>query len=78
MIPPHGGKLVDRVVINKREAVREKAISGEISNFTGISDPYEEPLNPEVIIESDKETVAESVDKIVKKLKELKYISSER
>jgi len=51
-----------------------KALAGEISNFTGVSDPYEEPLKPEVLIESDKETVEESVTKIIDKLKELRYI----
>jgi adenylylsulfate kinase len=40
-----------------------KALKGEIPNFTGISDPYEPPENPEVIVETDKETVDESVEK---------------
>ncbi len=34
----------------------EKALRGEIQNFTGISDPYEEPLNPEVVVDTEKET----------------------
>ncbi len=38
----------------------KKALAGEISNFTGVSDPYEEPLNPEVVCETDKETLEES------------------
>lgn len=54
----------------------KKALAGEIKNFTGISDPYEEPLNSEVRIESDKETVEDGVAKILDKLKELRYISS--
>jgi len=52
----------------------KKALAGEISNFTGISDPYEEPLNPEVVCETDKETVGESVAKIIDKLEEMGYI----
>lgn len=52
----------------------KKAINGEIKNFTGISDPYEEPLNPEVIVETDKETPEESLGKILNKLRELGYI----
>ena len=52
----------------------KKALKGEIKNFTGIDDPYEEPLNPEVIVETDKETVDESVDKVMRKLAELGYI----
>ena len=46
----------------------KKAIAGEIKNFTGISDPYEEPEKPEILIESDKETVEESTDKIIRTL----------
>jgi adenylylsulfate kinase len=49
----------------------EKAIRGEIKEFTGISDPYEEPLNPEIVVETDKETVEESVAKVVKRLEDL-------
>lgn len=52
----------------------QKALAGEISNFTGVSDPYEEPLNPEVLIESDKETLEDSVTRIMDKLKEISYI----
>ncbi|MBN2483440.1 MAG: adenylyl-sulfate kinase [Candidatus Omnitrophica bacterium] len=42
----------------------EKARRGEIQNFTGISDTYEEPVNPEIIIDTDHETIEESVRKI--------------
>ena len=52
----------------------KKALAGEIQNFTGVSDPYEEPLNPEVLIESDKETLGESIVKVIDGLKELGYI----
>ncbi len=45
-----------------------KALAGEIKSFTGVSDPYEEPLSPEVLIESDKEDVALSCAKIVREL----------
>jgi len=62
--------LVERDV----KGLYKKAIAGEITNFTGVSDPYEEPLNPEVIIESDKETPEQSADKIVAKLEELGYL----
>ncbi len=52
----------------------KKALNGEIKNFTGIDDPYEEPENPEVIVETDKESVDESVEKVLNKMKELGYI----
>ncbi len=46
----------------------KKALNGEISNFTGISAPYEEPEMPEIVIESDRETVEDAVRKIIRYL----------
>ena len=51
-----------------------KALRGEISNFTGVSDPYEAPLNPEVVVDSETETVEESLNKILVRLEELGYL----
>ena len=42
-----------------------RARSGEIPGFTGIDDPYEPPLSPEVECRTDRETIAESAQKIV-------------
>ncbi len=52
----------------------KKALSGEIKNFTGISDPYEAPVNPEITVNSETDTVEECADKIMAKLEELGYI----
>lgn len=52
----------------------KRARAGEIPTFTGISDPYEPPLNPEVICETDRETEDESAMKILCRLKDLGYI----
>lgn len=52
----------------------KKARAGEIKNFTGIDDPYEAPLNPEVECRTDLETLEESVSKVLSKLKELGYL----
>jgi adenylyl-sulfate kinase len=46
----------------------KKALAGEIKNFTGVDDPYEAPPRPEILIESDRESVDESVAKIVRTL----------
>lgn len=51
-----------------------KARKGEIKGFTGIDDPYEEPLNPEIICNTELESVSESVTKILSKLEQLGYI----
>lgn len=52
----------------------KKVRAGEIKQFTGIDDPYERPLNPEVECRTDLEEISESVDKIITKLTELGYI----
>ena len=53
----------------------QKARQGEIKGFTGIDDPYEEPLNPEVECRTDLESLEESVAKVWEKLTELGYIA---
>jgi adenylyl-sulfate kinase len=53
----------------------KKALAGEIKEFTGVSDPYEPPENPEVICETEKETPSESAQKIIRKLEELGYLA---
>jgi adenylylsulfate kinase len=52
----------------------QKAMRGEIKEFTGVNDPYEEPLRPELILETDKETLDQSVEKAMAKIKELGYL----
>lgn len=49
----------------------EKARKGEIPHFTGISSPYEEPVNPELVIENDQVSIEEAVDQIVGYLKKI-------
>lgn len=48
----------------------KKAKAGEIKEFTGISAPYEEPLSPELVLETAEETLAESVAKVIKYLED--------
>lgn len=45
-----------------------KAITGELPHFTGVSDPYEPPDNPEIVVDSEHETVEESVSKVLAEL----------
>jgi adenylyl-sulfate kinase len=52
----------------------KKALAGEMKHFTGVDDPYEPPENPEVIVETDKETLDESVSKIIRTLELMSYI----
>ena len=46
----------------------KKALAGEIENFTGVSDPYEAPENAEIVVNTETETLEESLDKIVRSL----------
>ena len=46
----------------------KKALAGEIKGFTGVSDPYEQPIAPELVIESDRESVEFSLLKILDEL----------
>jgi hypothetical protein len=47
---------------------------GKIRNFTGVDDPYEKPEKPELVVETDKQTVDESVARILMKLIGLGYL----
>lgn len=51
-----------------------RARKGEIPEFTGISSPYEPPDNPEITLHTDKESVVESVEKIMAYLRQKKFI----
>jgi len=46
----------------------KKALAGELKGFTGVSDPYEEPLAPDVVVETDRESVEFSTSKILLEL----------
>ena len=54
----------------------KKALKGEITNFTGVDDPYEEPEHPELIVDSDTESIDESVLKVLNTLKKYGYIET--
>jgi adenylyl-sulfate kinase len=64
-------KLAERDV----KGLYKKALAGEISNFTGVSDPYEAPVDPEVVCYSDgRETPKQSAEKVLARLEELGYV----
>ena len=51
-----------------------RALSGELKRFTGISDPYEAPVSPEVIVDTEHENVDACVAKILRALEERGYV----
>ncbi|RWQ71095.1 adenylyl-sulfate kinase [Bacillus cereus] len=52
----------------------KKARQGEIQGFTGVSDPYEEPIEPELIIETDKQNIQASVQQVLDYLNNHGYL----
>lgn len=48
----------------------KKARAGQIKNFTGLDDPYEPPENPDLVVNTEKQTLEESVQVITNYLKE--------
>jgi adenylyl-sulfate kinase len=61
---------LDAVAARDVKGLYKKALAGEIKNFTGVSDPYEAPENPEVVARTSEETIQESADRIVNYLTE--------
>jgi adenylyl-sulfate kinase len=66
--------LVERDV----KGLYKKALAGEIAQFTGVTDPYEPPLHPEVTVNSSRETPEESVERIWATLESLGLVSFDR
>jgi len=52
----------------------KKAISGDIKDFTGISSPYEEPINPDLLLDTYNKTLKENVDLVISLLNNEKYL----
>ncbi len=65
---------VEECIKRDVKGMYKKALEGKIKGFTGIDDPYEEPIEPDLILETNKEKVEESVDKILLLLKNTGYI----
>ena len=54
-----------------------KAFAGEIREFTGVSDPYEAPTDPELVVATEEETPIESAQRVLAKLVELELVGGE-
>ena len=62
---------LDRLAQRDVKGLYKKALAGEIKNFTGVSDPYEPPLHPEITVNSEKQTPDESFNQIMRHLETL-------
>jgi adenylylsulfate kinase len=75
-IEVHVHAPLEEVIRRDVKGLYAKALRGEIKEFTGVSDPYEAPKAPEVVVHTHRETVQESTAKILLALEERGYIPS--
>lgn len=68
---------LDELVRRDVKGLYKKAIAGELQHFTGVSDPYEAPEHPDVVVDSEAESVEESVGKILAEVKRRGYLPSD-
>ena len=68
---------VDECARRDVKGLYEKAFRGEITEFTGVSDPYEEPMNPELVVDTEQYSAEESAALVVAKLEELGLVPAE-
>jgi adenylyl-sulfate kinase len=67
---------LDTLIERDVKGLYKRALAGEVKNFTGVSDPYEVPVNPEVVVRTNEQTPEQSAAAVVRKLEELGYLSS--
>jgi adenylyl-sulfate kinase len=65
---------LDTLVERDVKGLYQKALRGEIGNFTGVSDPYEEPFSPELVIESHRESPDRSAQRLLLALEQAGFI----
>ena len=66
---------LDQLIERDTKGLYARALAGEIENFTGVNDPYEAPVDPEIVVETDMESVEESAAKIISSLVCLGYLA---
>ena len=66
---------LETVIERDVKGLYEKALAGEIPNFTGVSDPYEEPEDPEIVVNTAEQTLEESTAFVINSLENMGLIS---
>jgi len=67
---------LDECIRRDTKGLYARALAKEIPQFTGVSDPYEEPLSPELVIDTEREEVSESAARLIDRLLELGHLRS--
>ena len=65
---------VEECIRRDPKGLYAKALRGELKNFTGVDDPYEEPVNPELTLETDVLSVGECVEEIIQFITQATYL----
>lgn len=73
-IEVHVDCSIEVLTARDTKGLYKRALAGDLGNFTGISDPYEVPLNPSLVIHSDRESVDEALAKIWRELEARKFV----
>jgi adenylyl-sulfate kinase len=66
---------LDELIRRDVKGLYARALRGEIPHFTGVSDPYEEPLSPEVLVDSEQQTPEESLARVLGHLRSAGYLA---
>jgi adenylyl-sulfate kinase len=67
---------LDECIRRDTKGLYRRALAREIPQFTGVSDPYEEPLSPELVIDTEREAIADSAARVIDRLLELGHLRS--
>ena len=73
----HVSTSVEECARRDVKGLYEKAFKGEIKGFTGVDDPYEDPVAPELVVDTEEHEPEASASIIVAKLEELGLVASE-
>jgi adenylylsulfate kinase len=65
---------LETLVKRDTKGLYQMALKGEIRNFTGVTAPYEEPLNPELVVQTDRESRKESLARLLNALEANNFI----
>ena len=68
---------LEEVIRRDPKGLYKRALRGEIKHMTGIDDPYEEPLNPEITVDSEHNSIEENVETVIKYLEDKGLIEKE-
>ena len=72
----HVNASLEECVRRDTKGLYARALAGEIAQFTGVSDPYEEPLTPELVVDTEREDVAASAARVIDRVVQLGYLAN--